>query len=151
MSIPGTSERRGSDAVSREETMLRRVQVSQMQAQVDVREQLGQYGSRMHQMSHKRLSSQTGESGTQFLLYRERYYDREKQKKKKFKSNVHQNLRSRTIFVFLYERKFTTPHFIPGRIDSSTAKISIMMLQYSVLNFIKLQRSNRLKRCPVTL
>lgn len=57
----GATEGRGPDAVPRQETLLRRVQVSQVQAQVDVGQQLGQYGSGVHQMPHKRLSSQAGE------------------------------------------------------------------------------------------
>jgi len=34
-----------------------------MQAQMDVGQQLGQYGPGVHQVSHKRVSSQAGERG----------------------------------------------------------------------------------------
>lgn len=37
----GATEGRGPDAVSRKETVLWRIQVSEMQAQMDVRQQLG--------------------------------------------------------------------------------------------------------------
>lgn len=37
----GATERRGSDAVSGQEAVFRRIQVSEMQAQVDVGQQLG--------------------------------------------------------------------------------------------------------------
>jgi len=37
--------------------------MSQVQAQMDVGQQLGQYGPGMYQVSHKRVSSQTGERG----------------------------------------------------------------------------------------
>lgn len=59
----GTTEGRGPDAVSGQEAVLRRIQVSQVQTQMDVGQQLGQYGTGVHQMSHKRVSSQAGERG----------------------------------------------------------------------------------------
>ena len=56
----GTTERRGIDSVSRQEEMFRGVQVSQVQAEVDERKQLGKHGTGVHQVSHQRLPTQTG-------------------------------------------------------------------------------------------
>lgn len=57
----GTAEGRGLDAVPGQEAVLWRIQVSQVQAQMDVGQQLGQYGPGVHQVSHKCVSSQAGE------------------------------------------------------------------------------------------
>src|SRR5690349_518814 len=56
----GTSIRRRGHALPRQEALLRRVQVSEVQAQVDVGQQLGQHGTGMHQVPHQRLPTQTG-------------------------------------------------------------------------------------------
>ena len=40
--------------------MLRRVQVSKVQEEVDVWKQLGQHGTGMYQVPHQRLPTQTG-------------------------------------------------------------------------------------------
>lgn len=59
--ITGEAEGRGSDAVPRKQAMLRGIQMSQVQTQMDVGQQLGEYGPRMQQMSRKRLSAQAGD------------------------------------------------------------------------------------------
>ncbi|PSN58160.1 hypothetical protein C0J52_01007 [Blattella germanica] len=43
------------------------VQVPKMQTKVDVWKQLGQYGSRMHQVPHKRLSTQANDYDGQLM------------------------------------------------------------------------------------
>lgn len=55
--------------------MFRRVQMSQVQAQMDVGQQLGQYGPGVHQVSHKRVSSQAGEQGGAASAFSDRYND----------------------------------------------------------------------------
>lgn len=63
LNVTGTAEGRRTDALSGKEALLRRVQVSEVQAQMDVGQQLGEHGPGMHKVSHQRLSSQAGESG----------------------------------------------------------------------------------------
>lgn len=70
MIFAGATEGRGPDAVSGQEAVLWRIQVSQVQAQMDVGQQLGQYGPGVHQVSHKRVSSQAGERGGVFRQLR---------------------------------------------------------------------------------
>jgi len=63
---PGAAQGGGPDAVPGQEEVLRRVQVSQVQEEVDERELLGQHGAGVHQVPHQRLPSQAGDRGPQY-------------------------------------------------------------------------------------
>lgn len=56
----GQTQRRRTHTLPGQKKMLRRIQVSQVQKEVDERQFLGQHGTRMYQMPHQRLSTQTG-------------------------------------------------------------------------------------------
>lgn len=62
----GATEGWRTDSLPRQEEVLRRVQMSQMQAEVDERKQLGQHGTGVHQVPHQRVSTQAGKEN--FML-----------------------------------------------------------------------------------
>lgn len=70
-SIPGSAQRWRTDTLSRKEEVLWRVQVSQMQKEVDEWKLLGQYGTGVYQVSYQRVPSQTGAAqlSLHFLIY----------------------------------------------------------------------------------
>lgn len=63
VSISGQTERRGPHSIPGKEKMFRRIQMPAVQAQVDEREQLGEYWATVHQVLHQRIPAQAETAG----------------------------------------------------------------------------------------
>ena len=65
----GSSQGRGAHPVPGEEEVFRGVQVPQVQEEVDEREFLGQYGTRMYQVPPQRVPAQAGDPRQNYSFF----------------------------------------------------------------------------------